>query len=342
MTSMRALFVLLIAASSAVAHAQPPAAAEPQVAIVTDAHDRGGALGRAIEALVSRIETVVLDRRERVDRPGVQREARESPMRIGVWVGVAGTTATVWIVDARRQRVLERNVDLAEGGAIDLVVQEEIAQIAYSAVSGMLSGEAIGTELPEFFATPRPEPVALPEAPPPPRVLALAGRYAAALRDGDHVAHALALGARFRDHANAPISLAAFALVRAPSAYEGSEVGFETVEGAIRGEVAIATTSDALRFSGGLSATVGAEWVVSRVSASGLAAVDSPASAVLRFGLFAMGSVRIADFAELSLGLEAEVDPLDRIYVVSGGENDEIVGDPWIVSPGAFVELAMR
>jgi len=307
-----------------------------------------GRLGLEVRAsLVARVDLAA------VVAPPRANGAPEPPLA-RVWVDWRTPgRATLYLLDARRDRVLVRQVERPAGG--DELAREELGHILETACEGLLAGSEVGE--PRAGVAPRLLPRAEPttvvaEAPPaepgPARVqLALlweAGAFAseARLTHGPEASLFVGLGA---GGARAwRWGLWGTAQLRLPlHAADDTGAGVELEAGALRALVALEHAWSE-RAIGRAGVGLGVDVVRARPEAA------MPDAAILGPSFtrtFAVGraavavDLRLARRTWLVAALAADVDVTGQGYAFGrGGGGEELVLKPWIVRPAAALGLA--
>ena len=310
-----------------------------------------GRLGLEVRAsLVARIDLAAI-----VAPP--PEDGGPDPVLARVWVDWRTPgRATLYLLDARRDRVLVRQVERPAGG--EELAREELGHILETACEGLLSGGEVGEPragvAPRLLPPPRPPaavaavvPARATETGPARAQVALlyeAGAFApeARLTHGPEVSLFIGLGAPgTRDWR---WGLWSTAQLRLPErAEDESGAGVDVEVGALRAMFALERAWSE-RVTGRVGVGVGVDVVRARPEAA------TPDVAVLAPAFtrsFAVGraavafDLRVARRTWLVVALAADVDVTGQRYTFArGGGGDEIVLRPWVVRPAAALGLA--
>jgi hypothetical protein len=256
--------------------------------------------------------------------------------------------ATLYLLDARRDRVLVRQVERPAGG--DELAREELGHILETACEGLLAGGEVGVPragvVPLLMPPPAPAPVTVAAAPEdaPARVQLALLYEAATLAPGARVTHGPEASAFLGWGARASRwGLWTTAQLRFP-VHAGDEqgAGVDLETGALRLLLAREQPLSA-RVTGRAGVGVGVDVVHARPE------VTMPENAVAGPAFtreFTVGRAAVALDLRLSRRtwlvamLAADVDVTGQRYVFSRGASEDVVLRPWSVRPAAALGLA--
>jgi hypothetical protein len=265
-----------------------------------------------------------------------------------VWIDwMTAGRATLYLLDARRDRLLVRQVERPPGG--EELAREELGHILETACEGLLAGGEVGVPragVVSLLVPPAPRPpvvVASPPAPEPARWEAAVLYEAAALAPEAPLTHGPMLSLLAATRSAGPrLGLWATAQLRAPARASDDTVGVSVHTGALRALVAYERP-----LSERAAARVGVGGGVDIVRATPEA--DRPDRAVLegaRTLVFPMGraalgvDVRLFRHLALLATLSADVDVTGQRYVFRRASGEAAVLTPWVVRPAAALGLA--
>jgi hypothetical protein len=342
---------------------EPPAGEVALEVAAADARD-SDALTQVARELLGRLGLEVRARLvARVDLAAVVAPPRAGgatePLLARVWVDWRTPgRATLYLLDARRDRVLVRQVERPAGG--EELAREELGHILETACEGLLAGSEVGE--PRAGVAPRllppsPPTTVVAEAAPPPvsgpaRVQVALLYEAGALGGGATFTHGpeaslfVALGPALGARRPVPWRWGLWSTVqlRLPvHATDDTGAGVDLEAGALRALVALehAWTE---RATGRAGVGVGVDVVRARPEASPAdVAVLNPAfTRSFAIGRAALAvDLRLAGRTWLVASLAADVDVTGQRYAFArGGGGEELVLKPWIVRPAAALGLA--
>lgn len=365
-------------AIAAPAQAQDPFAAEPDapaepadpcvvepadanrrvVRVITPGADADMvALNDAIAEIVAGRPVVVCSEIDAVLRPRDVLLAEGPPGIALGWVFLfrGARHVDVYIADGPWERLLVRRLRLPRDRRVDVVVREEVALIALTAIEALVRGAPIGrprAEVAREVEPPPPDPARDAPAPPrrrrralppPTRPVAFGARYAISAEADGLVSHAIGIDARWAPVPRAtPLAFGARVDIVLPHRAGGPEVGVDIshVRAALAVIPRIVTPSIEVLASlgGGIEAT----HVDPEVAPSAPDLVAASAATTVRpillatiavekyFGAFALGA-----FAELAASTR------DVHYVIQTSGLDPIVADPFTLRPTAGLRLTI-
>jgi hypothetical protein len=341
--------------------AAPAAVVELGIAAGDEAE--GAALAQVARELLGRLSVEVrTELLARVDLAAVVAPPRAGvaaePPLARVWIDWrAPGRATLYLVDARHDRVLVREVERPAGG--EELAREELGHILETACEGLLAGGEVGEPragVAPKLVPPVPPPAAAvvaaaaaaPPAAGPPR-LRVAVLYEAAalapevtLTHGPQAAVFVALGGR-REPRAMRWGLWGTAQLRLPvRAADGAGAGVELQTGALRALLALERALSA-RATGRAGLGVGVDVARARPEAPPDAAVlDAAFTRAFAVGRAALElDVRLSPRTWLVAALAADVDVTGQRYTFTrGGGGDDVVLRPWVVRPAAALGLA--
>jgi hypothetical protein len=262
--------------------------------------------------------------------------------------------ATLYLLDARRDRVLVRQVERPVGG--EELAREELGHILETACEGLLAGSEVGEPragvAPRLLPPSPPTTLVAAAAPPaeggPARVQLALVYEAAALGGGAALTHGpeawlfVALGARRSEPWR--LGLWSTAQLRLPvHATDATGAGVELETGALRALLALEHAWSE-RATGRAGLGLGVDVVRARPEAvpADIAVLNPVFTRSFVIGRAALAiDLRLARRTWLVAALAADIDVTGQRYgFARGGGGEEFVLKPWIVRPAAALGLA--
>ncbi len=359
-----ALCVALCVALSAGAprawgQAPEPAAAlaHPEVALEIAAGDArdSEALSQVARELLGRLAIEV--RAVQIGRVDVAAIAAAPAARVGVepplahvWIDwqTAGR-ATLYLLDARRDRLLVRQVERPVGG--DELAREELGHILETACEGLLAGSEVGVPragaVSLLIPAPPPAPVVVASPPPTDEVAArleAAVLYEVALLAPEEtLTHGPALSLFLRLGRRATRwGLWSTAQLRLPVHAADGGAGLTLQSGALRALGAIERPlSPRATWRAGLGGGVDLARVTPASGTPDRVLVEPPRTLAFAVGRVALGlDVRLAPRTSLVAILAADIDLSGQRYVYARAGGEQVILRPWSLRPSAAVGLA--
>ncbi len=281
--------------------------------------------------------------------------AGEDPPLARVWIDWRVTgRATLYLLDARRDRLLVRQVERPVGG--EELAREELAHILQTACEGLLAGGEVG--VPRAALEPLLAPAAA--APPPPVVVSAAAPERAAVGVGPRwqvavlyeaallaaeapVTHGPTVAAFAGGRAGAPrFGVWATAQLRVPVHADGVSVGVAMQSGALRTLFAYERPMSArAAFRIGVGGGVDVVRATPETTVPERAVLEGPRTLALAVARAAASvDVRIGARAALVAALAVDVDVSGQRYVFARGAGEQLVLQPYLVRPSVAVGVA--
>lgn len=359
----RAALLAITLLPCAAGAAEPPASRPlVDVVVIASAGDQA-ALDGVIRELFARLP-VDLDvrRSSTLDVQAVLTPTEGAAPRLArIWIdGRSGARATLFLADAKWERILVRHIPLPSG--LDEVAREEVAQIAETSVGALLGGGTVGVTpkearaelgLPPPRVAPaspaRPAAPALPAPPAPPIEPALrvfTGYAAEGWSTASPLRHGPALGLGVHLFSPAPTSpwsarAALFGSYRLPTIVDGGVVGARLDQAVIR-----LAAGPARRLSGRWSAEallgggVDVAHVEPRIGAEPRLVLEPSARRVSVLGSLMTGvAADLSRTTRVRSMLTLDADLFDTRYVVSLNGAITPVLEPWRLRIGLMVGL---
>jgi hypothetical protein len=274
--------------------------------------------------------------------------AGETPLA-RVWIDwMTPGRATLYLLDARRDRLLVRQVERPTGG--EELAREELGHILETACEGLLAGSEVGVPragVVPLLVPPAPRAPAVvasaPPAPEPARWQAAILYEAAALAPEAHLTHGPMVSLLAATRAAGPrLGLWATAQLRAPVSAGDETVGVSVHTGALRALAAYERPlSERAAARVGLGGGVDVVQATPEASMPARAVLESARTLVFPMGRAALGiELRLARHLALLGTLAADVDITGQRYVFRRASGEAAVLTPWIVRPAAALGLA--
>jgi hypothetical protein len=281
--------------------------------------------------------------------------AREDPPLARVWIDWRATgRATLYLLDARRDRLLVRQVERPVGG--EELAREELGHILQTACEGLLAGGEVGVPRAGL------EPLLAPAAAPPPAAVVVRAAAqerapvgvgprwqvavlyeAALLAAAVPVTHGPTVAAFAGGRAGAPrFGVWATAQLRVPVRADDVSVGVAMQSGALRALFAHERPMSAravLRL--GVGGGVDVVRVTPETAVPERAVLEDPRTLALAVARAAASiDVRIGARAALVAALAVDVDVSGQRYVFARGAGEQLVLQPYVVRPSVAVGVA--
>lgn len=329
-------------------------AAEPErkpirVTVAGSFEDAKGVEEALMPALASLPLRLLMERVDAVDPFGIVHPPEAFPFAVArIWVDVAKHgTATIYIVDAKWERILIRRVPLPEG--LDTVGQEEIATIVHYAAEALVSGATIGVHRSELEGA-KPVPVSLEPQPSPsvPRTADASPRteahgeagagYEVGMLDATRASHGPSIATSLRWNGPLSPSIGLILLHRLPVVVNDERLGVRLSTLGIRGTSMLRWEEAWVAFG------FGADFVHvdPRRVGTGAAASSARWSTIPVLRLSGGPAISISPDAELRPALGCDFGLARTRYLVERDGEDVPVFEPWQAQLMLSVEVSAR
>jgi hypothetical protein len=266
-----------------------------------------------------------------------------------VWIDwMTPGRATLYLLDARRDRLLVRQVERPAGG--EELAREELGHILETACEGLLAGSEVGVPragVVPLLVPPAPRPPVAVTSPPPapePARWQLAVLYeAATLAPQARLTHGPMLSLLASTRAAGPrLGLWGTAQLRLPVRADDETVGVSLQTGALR---LLAAYEHPLSERAAVRVGVGGGADVVRATPEApmpdRAVLESPRTMAFPVGRAALGlQLQLSRYVGLVGALAADVDVTGQRYVFRRASGEAAVLTPWLVRPAAALGLA--
>jgi hypothetical protein len=341
------------------AWASEEAAARPAVVLEIAASDarESDAVAQVVRELLGRLAVDVrVAQVARIDVAAIAAPPRADgaaePPLARVWIDwrTAGR-ATLYLLDARHDRLLVRQVERPAGG--EELAREELAHILETACEGLLAGGEVGVPRAGVVPLLLPPPVRAPEtvasSAPPPGDAAAARLQIALLYEAAMLAPEAPLthGPVVSVFVRARVrglrwGLWSTAQLRVPVHAADQTVGVAMQTGALRALLAVERPlSRRTTVRGGVGGGVDLVRATPEATVADRVVLEGPRTLSFAVGRAALGiDLRLSARTALVGTLAADVDLTGQRYVFARGGGEQLVLRPWVVRPAASVGLA--